>query len=138
MLAAFDTANHPDARNGMLKLIVAELNYSGAQRLDIMIESYRRAGEIPGDFVVQQASEVWLNHVPNWRESLLAELTAAPGKRGAPALLLALARETRRSAAASRWRAAWETALQVLETHPESTADLKSMIPIARNVAQEK
>ena len=136
--AAFDTANHPDARNVMLKLIVSELNYGGAQRLNLMIESYRRAGEIPGDFVVAQASEVWLAQVPNWRESLLAQVAAQPGKRGAPALLLALARETRRTAANSRWRAAWETTLVVLETHPESTAELKSMIPIARTVANEK
>jgi hypothetical protein len=82
--AAFDTANHPDARNVMLKLIVSELNYAGAQRLDLMIESYRRAGEVPGDFVVDQAAEVWLSQVPNWRESLLAQVAAAPGKRGAP------------------------------------------------------
>lgn len=135
--AVFDTANHPDARNSMLKLIVSELNYSGAQRLDLMIESYRRAGEIPGDFVVDQASQVWLYHVPNWRESLLAELTASPGNRGAAALLLSLARETQRTAPTSRWRATWDTALQILETHRESSADLKAMIPIARNVAQQ-
>jgi hypothetical protein len=136
--AAFDTANHPEARNAMLKLLAEELNYSGAERLDLMIESYRRAGEIPGDFLVEQAARVWLNNVPNWREALLAELTAAPGKRGAAPLLLTLAREANHSSASAHWRAAWEQTLTVLATHREASADLKAMIPIAREVAHSR
>ena len=134
--AAFDTMQHIDARGAILTLLVDELNLAGAERLDIMIASYRQTGGIPGNFVTDQAAQVWLQHIPNWRESLLAEVVAGPGKRGAPPLLLILARETHRSRSGSRLRNAWETALETLQTHPKSSADLKLMIPIAREVAQ--
>lgn len=101
--AAFDTTNHSEARSAILNLFVEELNYSGQERLDLMIESYRKTGEIPGNFAADQASLAWLGHASNWREALLDELIAAPGKRGAPPLLLTLAREARQSENGSRW-----------------------------------
>ncbi len=135
--AAFDTANHADVRNTMLSLFVEELNLSGEQRLSLMIESYRQTGEIPGSFAADQASLTWLQQTPNWREALLAELVAAPGQRGAPPLLLTLAQETRSSPSGSRWRRKWDQALETLATHPDASANVKSMVPIARDVANQ-
>ena len=135
-MAAFDTTNHSDVRNTILRLFVEGLNMSGQQRLDLMIESYRQTGEIPGNFAADQASLTWLQQTPNWREALLAELVAAPGKRGAPPLLLTLARETRSAPDGSRWRKKWEEALDTLQAHPEASADVKSMLPVAREVAR--
>jgi hypothetical protein len=135
-LAAFDTANHTDVRDAILTLFVEGLNLSGEQRLELMIESYRQTGEIPGNFAANQASLTWLQQTPNWREALLTELIAAPGKRGAPPLLLTLAKETRNSPSGSRWRRKWEQALETLQTHPDASADVKSMLPIAREVAR--
>jgi len=103
-----------------------------------MIESYRQTGEIPGNFAANQASLTWLQQTPNWREALLTELIAAPGKRGAPPLLLTLAKETRNSPSGSRWRRKWEQALETLQTHPDASANVKSMLPIAREVARER
>jgi hypothetical protein len=134
--AAFDTTNSADARSTLLSLYAEELYLSGEQRVDLMIESYRETGEVPASFVANHSLRLWALRASNWREALLAEVVAAPGKRGAPALLLTLARETSRVPAASQWRKAWENGLGVLERDSRSSADLKSMIPIAREVAQ--
>lgn len=134
--AAFDTLNHGEARSAILNLFVEELNFSGQERLDLMVESYRKTGEIPGNFAADQASLMWLQHAAKWREALLELLVAAPGKRGAPPLLLTLARETRKSEPGSRWRAEFERALEMLGQNADASPDLISMIPIAREVAQ--
>ena len=136
--AAFDTANHADVRNTILSLFVEGLNLSGEQRLELMIESYRQTGEIPGNFAADQASLTWLQQTPNWREALLAEVVAAPGKRGAPPLLLTLAQETRSFPTGSRWRRRWEQALETIMTHPDASAEVKAMVPIARDVSRQK
>jgi hypothetical protein len=134
--AAFDTAQTTDARMVMLGLFVEELNFSGEERVDLMIESYRQTGEIPGSFAADQAPLLWNLRTRQWREALLAEVVADPGRRGAPPLLLTLAVRTRGVSDGSPWRKVWETALTVLAQHPQSSAELKSMIPIAEKVAR--
>src|SRR5207237_5421027 len=130
------SANSEQTRNAMLNAFVDVLNFSGQKRVDLMIESYRQTGEVPGSFVTDQAAQLWVLRTPKWREDLLAEIVAAPARHGAPALLLMLGRETRHAPAGSKWRKTWDASLQTLERHPQASADLKAMIPVAREVAQ--
>jgi hypothetical protein len=134
--AAFDTTNTPDARMAMLNLFVEELDFTGEERVALMVESYRQTGEIPGSFVADQARMLWALRTRRWREDLLAEVLSSPGRRGAGPLLLTLARETRSAPNGSQWRQAWQTALEVLARHPDASADLKAMIPIAQEVSR--
>lgn len=134
--AAFDTANTADARRAILEIYVDELDFSGDERVSLMVESYRETGEVPGSFASDQAPLLWALRARSWREDLLAEVVADPGRRGAAPLLLTLARETRRSAEGSQWRKVWDMALDVLARHPQASADLKAMIPAAQEVAR--